>query len=285
MKKIKYLLFSVFIAFALVGCVEHDLSYAPSESAEGMAMFQITYVEPIPVNANNAIDSVFVNGVLVGGATGAGQLTVNGTYPYGPTSATGTFFTSNPGITNIKFFRKGNEVYNKDVELKAGKQEVFVYNLNEQPIVLDNLYPYKYNPDRATEATFDTDSIARIRFYNFAFSGDASTPYLGKIQYQWCHDKSVGETERGGADDNWQNIGEAVGFGQATSYQLIQVWKETYNSSGNEQLWFRGIDEDGNVVIANDYWVTYIGTSVKHIYRGIINGSPSAGITLSGALR
>ncbi len=250
-----------------------------------MAEFQITYVEPLAVNANNAIDSVFVNGVLVGGSTGAGQLAVNGTYPYGPSTATGTFFTTTPGLTNIKFYRKGNEVYNTDVDLKVGKQEVFVYKLTERPIVLDNLYPYKYNPERATVQTFNTDSVARIRFYNFAFSGNANTPYPGKIQYQWCHDKSVGATGRGGADGNWHNIGEPVGFGEATTYEIIQVWKETFNSQGQEQLWFRGIDEAGNVVIANDYWTTLIGVSIKHIYRGVKGGSPSAGITLSGALR
>jgi hypothetical protein len=285
MKNIKYLLFSAFAAVALVSCTKHSLSFAPEVDASNMAQFQITYVEPIAVNANNAIDSVFVNGKLVAGATGVGQLAVNGTYPYGPSTGTGKFFATAPGITNIKFYRKGNEVYNQDIELVKGKQEVFVYKLTEKPIILDNLYPYKGNPDRATTATFDTDSIARIRFYNFAFKGDANTPYPGKIQYQWCHDKSKGATARGGADGNWHDIGGPVGFGEASVFEPIQIWKETFNSSGQEQLWFRGIDEAGNVVIANDYWTTLIGVSVKHIYRGVKGGSPSAGITLSGSLR
>lgn len=285
MKNIKYLLFSAFAAVALVSCTKHSLSFAPEEDASDMAQFQITYVEPIAVNANNAIDSVYVNNKLVAGSTGAGQLAVNGTYPYGPSSATGTFFTAPKGDVNIKFYRKGNLVYDRSVTLNSGKYELFVYKLDKDPIVLDNLYPYKGNPDRATTETFNTDSIARIRFYNFAFKGDNNTPYPGKIQYQWCHDKSKGATGRGGADGNWQNIGDPVGFGEATIRQEIQVWKETFNSSGNEQLWFRGIDEEGNVIIANDYWTTYIGTSVKHIYRGIKGGSPSAGITLSGSLR
>ena len=285
MKKIKYLLLTAVAAFALVGCDKHNLSFAPEEDASEMALFQICYVEPIAVNATNAIDSVFVNGVLVGSAKGVGQLTVNGTYPYGPSGGTGKFFATKPGTTNIKFYRKGNEVYNQDVNLVKGRQELFVYKLTEQPIILDNLYPYKGNPDRATTATFDTDSIARIRFYNFAFEGNANTPYSGKIQYQWCHDKSKGATGRGGADGNWHNMGQAVGFGEATVFEPVQVWKETFNSGGNEQLWFRGIKEDGTVLIANDYWTTYIGTSVKHIYRGIVGGTPKAGITLSGSLR
>ena len=284
MKNIKYLLFSAFAAVAIIGCQKHDLHFAPEVDASDMTEFQITYVEPIAAN-DNAIDSVFVNGKLVAGSTGVGQLTVNGTYPYGPSAGTGTFFTAPKGAINIQFYRKGNMVYDRTVNLQNQKYELFVYKLDQDPIVLDNLYPYKGNPDRATTATFDTDSIARIRFYNFAFKGDANTPYPGKIQYQWCHDKSKGATGRGGADGNWQNIGDPVGFGEATIRQEIQVWKETFNSSGNEQLWFRGIDENNNVVIANDYWTTYIGTSVKHIYRGVKGGSPAAGITLSGSLR
>ena len=285
MKNIKYLLFSAFAAVAIIGCQKHDLHFAPEVDASDMAEFQICYVEPIAANAINAIDSVFVNGKLVAGSTGVGQLTVNGTYPYGPSAGTGTFFTAPKGAINIQFYRKGNMVYDRTVNLQNQKYELFVYKLDQDPIILDNLYPYKGNPDRATTATFDTDSIARIRFYNFAFQGDANTPYPGKIQYQWCHDKSKGATGRGGADGNWQNIGDPVGFGEATIRQEIQVWKETFNSSGNEQLWFRGIDENNNVVIANDYWTTYIGTSVKHIYRGVKGGSPAAGITLSGSLR
>ena len=285
MKNIKYLLLIAIAACGLTSCEVHSLSYAPEVPADDMAMFQITYVEPIAVNANNAIDSVFINGVLVDGATGAGQLTVNGTYPYGGSTITGTFFTTTPGMTNIKFYRKGNEVYNQDVDLKVGKQEVFVYKLTEKPIVLDNLYPYKGNPERATIAEFGTDSIARIRFYNFAFQGNANTPYPGKIQYQWCHDKSVGVSGRGGADGNWHNIGGPVGFGQATEYEIVGVWKEVFNDTGYEQLWFRGIDEAGNVVIANDYWTTQIGSTIKHIYRGVKGGSPAAGVTLSGLLR
>lgn len=285
MKNVKYILFSAIAACALLSCQKHGLSFAPEVAADNMAMFQITYVEPIAVNAANAIDSVFVNNKLVAGSTGVGQLTVNGTYPYGPSGATGKFFATKPGNTNIKFYRKGNLVYDKDVNLKEGRQELYVFKLDEDPIILDNLYPYKGNPDRATTATFDTDSIARIRFINFSFKGDADTPNPTKIQYQWCHDKSKGATGRGGVDGNWHNIGGPVAFGEATVFEPIQVWKETFNSGGNEQLWFRGIDEEGNVVIANDYWTTYIGTSVKHIYRGVVGGTPKAGITLSGALR
>ena len=285
MKNIKYILLSVTAACALLSCEKHDLSFAPEEPADNMALFQIVYVEPIAVNASNAVDSVYINNKLASSSTGVGQLTVNGTYPYGPSTATGKFFAVNPGNTNIKFYRKGNLVYDKDVNLKEGRQELFVYKLTEDPIILDNLYPYKGNPDRATTETFDTDSIARIRFYNFSFKGDADTPNPTKIQYQWCHDKSKGATGRGGADGNWHNIGEPVAFGEATIFQPIEVWKETFNSSGQEQLWFRGVDEEGNVVIANDYWTTLIGVSVKHIYRGVVGGTPKAGITLSGALR
>ena len=120
MKNVKYILFSTIAACALLSCQKHGLSFAPEVAADNMAMFQITYVEPIAVNAANAIDSVFVNNKLVAGSTGVGQLTVNGTYPYGPSTATGKFFATKPGNTNIKFYRKGNLVYDKDVNLIFG---------------------------------------------------------------------------------------------------------------------------------------------------------------------
>lgn len=280
MKSIKYLLLFAFAACAVIACQKHVLTYAPSNPADDMAMFQITYVEPIAVNASNAIDSVFVNDKLVASSKGVGQLAVNGTYPYGPAAATSKFFAAAPGSIKIQFYRRGNEVYNKTVDLEAGKWELFVYSLNEDPVVFDNLYPYKGNPERGTVETFNTDSIARIRFYNFAFLGDNTTPYPGKIQYQW----GPGEgTKR--ALGEWHNIGEPVGFGEATAHEIVHLGKEVFNSEGYDYLYFRGVDEQGNEVIESDYWTTYIGSTIKHIYRGVVGGSPEAGITLSGSLR
>lgn len=292
MKTIKYTLAVVAAIFAFGSCQKHVVTfdYTPIEDLEKTAQFEITYVEPVANVAANYIDVVELNGVQIASTKGGNTLTPYGTIPNGGSSATGRFFIAKPGVNNIKFYRISGEnknlVYDKDVTLEAKKQNLFVYDLTKDPIIMDNLYPYPKNTENANAATFDTDSVATIRFINFAYKGNSSTPYPGKIQYQWCHDKSKGVEGRGGADGNWQNIGEAVGFGEATGREAVIVWKEKFNSGGSEQLWFRGVDaESGSVIISNDYWTTNIGTQMNHLYRGIKGGSPSAGITLFGSLR
>ena len=292
MKTIKYTLAVVAAIFAFGSCQKHVVTfdYTPIEDLEKTAQFELTYVEPVANVSSNYIDVVELNGVQIASTKGGNSLIPNSTLPGGASDGTTRFFIAKPGVNNIKFYRISGEeknlVYDKDVTLEAKKQNLFVYDLTKDPIILDNLYPYPKNSEKSTMATFDTDSIATIRFYNFAFKGDRNTPYPGKIQYQWCHDKSKGVTGRGGVDGNWHNIGEPVGFGEATVRETVIVWKETFTSVGQEQIWFRGIDpETGSVIIANDYWTTRIGSQMNHLYRGIKGGSPSAGITLFGSLR
>ena len=292
MKTIKYTLAVVAAIFAFGSCQKHvvKFDYQSINDLGNTALFELTYVEPVANVASNYIDVVELNGVQIASTKGGNSLIPNSTLPNGGASATGRFFMAKPGVNNLKFYRASGDdmvlVYDKDVTLEAKKQNLFVYDLTKDPIIIDNLFPYPKNPEKSNAATFDTDSIATVRFYNFAFKGDANTPYPGKIQYQWCHDKSKGDTVRGGVDEDWHNIGEPVGFGEATGREAVIVWKETFNSAGQEQIWFRGIDsETGSVIIANDYWTTVIGTHVNHMYRGINGGSPKAGITLFGSLR
>lgn len=292
MKTVKYTLAVVAAIFTLGACEKHVVTfdYEPIEKQGKTAQFEITYVEPVANDAANYIDLIELNGVQIASTKGGNSLTTNGTLPNGGSAATGRFFIAKPGMNNLKFYRASGEdmvlVYDKDVNLEAKKQNLFVYSLSEDPIIIDNLYPYPKNPEKSYVSTFDTDSLATIRFINFAFSGNSNTPYQGKIQYQWCHDKSKGVTGRGGADGDWHNIGEPVGFGEATVREPIIVWKETFNSAGQEQIWFRGIDpETGSVIIANDYWTTLIGVHMNHLYRGVRGGNPKAGVTLFGSLR
>lgn len=292
MKTVKYTLAVIAACFTLGSCTKHVVAFDYEYIANlgKTAQFEITYVEPVANLSVNYIDRVELNGVQIASTKGGNSLVPNGTLPGGGSEATTRFFATKPGVNNIKFYRASGDdmvlVYDKDVNLEAKKQNLFVYSLSEDPIIIDNLYPYPKNPEKAYVATFDTDSIATVRFINFAFKGDSNTPYPGKIQYQWCHDKSRGVTGRGGVDGDWHNIGEPVSFGEATDREVVGVWKETFNSLGQEQLWFRGIDpETGSVIISNDYWTTRIGAHMNHLYRGIKGGSPSAGITLFGSLR
>lgn len=292
MKSAKYILAIVAALFALGSCEKHVIKfdYKPIDELGKTAQFEITYVAPVANETVNYIDVIELNGVQIASTKGGNSLVPYGTLPNGGSGATGRFFVTKPGVNNLKFYQERNGekvlVYDKDVNLEAKKQNLFVYSLSEDPVIIDNLYPYPKNPEKPTTATFDTDSVATIRFINFAYKGDAQTPYPGKIQYQWCHDKSKGAVGRGGADGDWHNIGEPVGFGEATVRETVIVWKETFNSSGQEQMWFRGIDpETGSVIIANDYWTTLIGVHMNHLYRGVKGGTPKAGVTLFGSLR
>ena len=283
MKNAKYLLLTLIAACAVIGCEKHSLSYAPSDLVGDKAMFQICYVEPLTVNTANGIDSVFVNNVMVAGANGAGQLAVKGTYPYGPSGTTGTFFTTNAGVNNIKFYRKGNLVYDKDITLNKGHQKVFVYKLDADPVILDNLYPYSKNPNQPTVGTFDTDSVATIRFYNFVFKGNANTPYPGKVKYQWRDNTGKKDPETN--DYYWHDLGDYVGFGEATERVPVIINKSVYNSSGYNTLRFHCIDENGKEVAGStDYWTTYIGRVVDHVFWGVLGGSPKAAYIQSCSL-
>ena len=295
MKYLKYTIALVAATLAFIGCEKHDMSFADSDPVGNNAMFQIGYFVPKAAGTTTRIDSCYLNGKLVHGATGAGAVAVNSIFPNGVPAGSSSsvtqatvstrFFSAPSGPVTITFYNADAVMYEQTVNLNSGRYILIVSDLEAAPTVLDADYPFVVHSEAPQLSTFDSDSLATIRFYNFAFKGNASTPYPGKIQYQWCHDKSKGATGRGGADGNWQNIGDPVGFGEATIRQEIQVWKETYNSTGSEQLWFRGIDEAGNVIIADDYWTTFIGTGMNHMYRGIVGGSPKAGITLWGSKR
>ena len=148
MKLIKYLAIPALL-LAVASCDKHEILFNTEPAPE--AEFQLHYFEPVINQASNYIDSVFVNDVLYSSVDGAGQL-----LPYNgvPGGATGRFFSITPGQVNFKFYRakveiiNGEEVrtpelvYNQTVTLNAGKQNVFVYDLNEAPVVVDNQYPY-----------------------------------------------------------------------------------------------------------------------------------------------
>lgn len=285
MKLIKYLAIPAII-FAVASCDKHEILFNTELAPD--AEFQLHYFEPVIDQASNYIDSVFVNDVLYSSVDGAGQLV-----PYNgvPGGATGRFFSITPGQVNFKFYRakveiiNGKEVrtpelvYNQTVTLNAGKQNVFVYDLNEAPVVVDNQYPY-WDPSTTTAnaETFGTDSIAKVMFCNFMYENDASgnlVPYPGKLQYQWRDPRSTS------SDPVWHNVGEPVAFGEVTERTVIKVVKSVFNSSGYCRIDYRILDENGNIlrminssgneVNYSDWWNAYIGRSYMHIFGGIRN--------------
>lgn len=279
MKVLKYFAIPALL-LAIVSCDKHEILYdtMPAPDAE----FQLHYFEPVADQASNYIDSVFVNDILYSSVDGSGQL-----LPYNgvPGGATGRFFAVESGETNFKFFRGGEMVYNQTVTLNPGKQNVFVHNLNQAPVVVDNQFPYwDSSVSNATAESFNTDSIAKVMFCNFMYENDGSgnpVPYTGKLQYQWRDPRSTS------AEPVWHNVGEPVAFGEVTERKVIKVVKEVFNSSGYCRIDYRILDENGNVlkminssgneVNYSDWWNAYIGRSYMHIFGGIRNADISVG--------
>lgn len=271
MKVFKYLTFALVLA-ALVSCEKHELKFDTRELDESDAEFQLHYFEPVPrTGSAYYIDSVFVNGILYSSVNGSGQLQQYNGVPGG---ATGRFFAVKAGDVTFKFMRKGEVVYEKTTTLNSGKQNVFVYDLTKDPIVIDNGYPYnKAFHDTPTAETWGTDSIATVRFYNFMYE-EPGVPYPGKLQYQWRNEVKDEE-----GNWIWHNVGEPVGFGEASARTALIVHKTVYNSSGYRAMYYRILDENGNVlkvtnssgnvVDYSDYWTAYIGRAYMHIWAGV----------------
>ncbi len=276
MKILKHLTYSLALILMIASCDKHEILFNTDPVADTDAEFQLHYFEPITNNADHYIDSVFVNDVLYSSVEGSGQL-----LPYNgvPGGATGRFFAVKSGDVNFKLYRKGDLIYNQNVKLSPGKQNVIVHNLEKAPVVVDNGFPYwNTSSSSATPETFDTDSVASVMFINMLYE-DATTPYQGKIQYQYQHARTK----------EWTNLGEPVGFGEATKRVTIRVVKTTFNSSGYCRVDYRMLDENGNILkVANsnatsmknysDYWNAYIGRSYMHIFGGIRTAKPVCGV-------
>lgn len=277
MKYIKYLLLVFPLAAMLASCDKHDLGYADSDELKGQAQYQITYVRPVSNTTATRIDSLFMNGKKIAGVGGSGALTVNGTLP-GPAR----YFTCPTGANHLVLYNRGTIVYEQDITLDAKRQRIFIYDFNQAPIIhteLDEYKPLHKDGARADEETFDTDTIMRLRLFNFFFESP-TTPYAEKVQYQWSNNYSTSSPYTTG---DWHNLGEPIGFGEATDYEEVIIHKKGvggsgFNSAGYQTIRYRCVDANGNTIArTTDYWSGYSGRWVTHTLRGCRTGSPSAG--------
>lgn len=277
MKILKYISLVMMLTF-ITSCDKNEVEYDTTTISK-MAEFQLHYFTPVTATSANYIYRVEINDVTL--ANKKAPLT---TYNAIPSGSVGRFYTVKPGKTNIKLYMGTAEtlVYNQDVTLNVGKQNIFIHDLNKEPIVFDNGYPYKKN------ITDNTDSTCYVKFYNFLYE-TAGTPCTLKLQYQYIDPSTKALV----------NIGSPVSFGETTGWQPIKIIKSIFNSSGYCKIDYRikVANEDGTLgadlslwnsskkyVSYADYWTEYIGRRYHHTLSGMRSALPIAALRQFTAL-
>lgn len=292
MKKIIFSILAIAAVVSLSSCTKHKMHFDVTELTGDVAEFQLHYMEPINnVTANN-IDSVYVNGKLYSNSLGDGTL-----YPYNgiPSGGGGgRFFAANVGANHFQLYRGENIVYDQNITLKKGKQNIIIYDFTKDPIVIDNGFPYwqdRYNGVNVTAATWNTDSVFKVQFINLLFE-TPGVPYAGTLQYQYKRAGNVLDPITGAVigpePAEWYNMGEPVAFGETTGLQMLVMHKQTFNSSGTQRFDYRILTETGDelmkwngskMVKYTDYWNAYIGRVYIHFFRGNRTVSPVCNVS------
>jgi len=278
MKIIKYL--SLILAVTLVAsCEKEPIEYDANPIGE-VAEFQLNYVVPVTTAAANNITKVEINGQLYANNTAPLK-----TYNAIPSGSAGRFYTVNPGTVNIKMYQGTDMdqlVYDQNTTLTVSKQNVFVHDFNQPPVVIDNGYPY------IRREVVETDSTTWVKFYNFLYE-TAGVPTTLRLQYQYVSHRT-GELV---------NIGNPVAFGESTGWEQVLLLKTDIVSSGSRRIDYKikVIDDNGAVVgdlqvmksngtyaSYSDYWTGYLGRRAHHIFCGYRAASPTSGVRLFYAL-
>ena len=292
MKKIFLSILAIAAVISLSSCTKHKMHFDVTELPDDIAEFQLHYMEPINNVVANNITSVFVNGELYSSAGGSGTL-----YPYNgiPSGGGGgRFFYANVGSNHFQLYR-GDEigqelVYDMNITLKKGKQNVIIYDLTKEPIIIDNPAPY-WSGRQITGSNWNTDEVFQVQFVNLLFSRPG-TPYAGTLQYQYKRsgnilDPITGEVI-GPEPAEWYNMGEPVAFGETTGLQVLEMHKQTFNSNGSQRFDYRILTETGEelmkwngskYVAYTDWWTAYIGRVYTHFFRGNLDTSPVCNVS------
>ena len=288
MKKILYSVLAIATLLVIASCTKHKMHFDVTELGE-ISEFQLHYMEAVNNVAANNIDSVFVNGQLYSSNGGSGTL-----YPYNgiPSGGGGgRFFAGKVGANHFQLYRGANIVYDREITLTKGKQNVIIYDFTKDPIIMDNGFPYWNASAPATAAMWTTDSVLKVQFVNLLFE-TPGVPYAGKLQYQYQRVGNIlhpitGE-KIGVEDGTWYNVGEPVAFGETTGLQTLIMHKQTFNSSGSQRFNYRILDENGNELMKwngtkfvkySDYWTAYIGRVYIHFFRGARASAPVCNVS------
>lgn len=283
-QNINKLLCLVTLALVAFSCKKNVIEY-DAQKLSGEAEFQLHYFVPVVANAPNNIYKVEINGELYANATAP-----LATYNAIPSGAVGRFYTTKTGQNNIKLYQSTdlNLVYDQNVELKKGKQNVFVYDFTKPPIVFDSGYPF------TSEVNDSTGKEAWVRFFNFLYETEGVPTTLSlQYQYQYIVDNATGQKS------DWLNVGAPVKFGEATVWQKVPVNKTVEISAGTARIDYRvrligpdGTDQgslkvmnaSNNFVDYSDWWNAAIGRRYMHILSGFRAAKPISAVRLFTSL-
>ena len=272
MKIFKYILIAVAV-FGMTSCSKYKTNWLIDRYLdEGDAQFQLFKVVPqTATTANYNYMFMLNNDTIVNNA--ASLIT---TYNAIPSGAANIYYTYKTGTLNIKAYASSANtlVYDKSCTLKSGKQTIWIYDYNEDPIVIAET-------DAPANLSTDNDTISGVakQYYNFIF--DNGKPCDFKIQLYEM------PTELTGSDKTkYVKVGEPIGFGESTGWFVSYVKKTSYNASGSATRYMsfkkvvNGVEEDdfmtytnssGKTTSFNDYWTEYQGRAVRRIARGDVS--------------
>ncbi|MDR0657609.1 MAG: hypothetical protein LBG18_01505 [Mediterranea sp.] len=283
----------------LVSCEKTDIDY-DAIPASDLALFQIGHYTPITTVATNNIYKIELDDKEL-----TNDKNVLAYYNTSPGGGVGRFFTAQPGKVNLKFYKGAGltPLYDQDVTLVKGKQNVIVHDYNQPPLVLERNFDIPYPQDRAS---FDTDTLGYVRFINLMYETDGQPTTL-KLQYQYQYTvhplytiadekakkipdgEKVGNATGDATKSAWLNLGAPVGFGESTGFQPVPAIKATYTSQGmNIRIDYRitvsaanggvvgvNVNSDGILLINgtayNDNWGITIGRYYTHYFAGFRN--------------
>jgi len=272
MKNITKIGIFLVLAFLLTACEQHVVEYDTTEiDIETTALFQIHNVVPLPSGTAYNINRIELNGELLTNETL--PLFTPGTYSFVPYTTTGgKFFTTESGLVNLKLYQGAADnltlVYDKDIELPAGKTSIIVHSFDEDPTLTE----YGEFPRITTENSGET---MWVKFHNLLYeTHGVPTDLRLQYQYQYTVDNDTGEKS------DWINVGNPVLFGESTDWEPVSVNKTIEISSGYGRVDYRlriiGDDgsDQGNLKIQRswgmidytDYWTGYIGRYAQHIF-------------------
>lgn len=276
MKKIRFSILLVAAVLLLASCTKHKMWFPQDKMPENWAEFQIHYYEPSANSASYNMDTLYINGEIYGSKDGGTTLQYNNGLPRAAYSV-GKFYGVPAGSVNIKCMRKGVVVYDQNTTLTVGKQNVIIHDLNAPPVVIDNGYPYWSKTAPTNVTNWNSDSVIKVKFVNLLYESPG-VPYPGRLQYQYKRRDY----------DQWANVGEPVAFGEATAHETIVIHKTVFNSSGNQNVDYRILDENGNIlqvksgskmVDYSDWWTGYIGRVYIHFFRGYRTAAPNCAVS------